>query len=359
MSTDVMTVVRRAEGGIKRHILSIVDHIDRDDYNICVGCEEGSALARELETRQVITFPLDISSAIRPWNDALSIIKLNAVFRRYRPNIVHVHGVRAWQIAVASLHDVPIVASIHNFPYKDGRIMKASYKMLAARTARIIAVSDALAEYLCSCGISRDKIAVVHNGVDLKYYDDNATGEYHRVGSFVIGTVARLIPQKGIDVLLEAFYMLLHKCNNVKLVIAGDGPSRMELERWCWEMNIADRVSFLGYIDDINAFMRRLDVFVLPSLSEGFGISVLEAMACARPVIASSTGGVPEIIDHGRTGLLFPPGDSGALAMYLEYLIEHKKDAIDMGLRARRRLDGHFDTSTMVKKIEGIYRSLI
>ncbi|MBZ4664797.1 glycosyltransferase family 4 protein [Mahella sp.] len=359
MSTEVMTVVRRAEGGIKRHILSLVDHIDKDAYNICVGCESGSALAKELAARQVITFPLDISSAIRPWNDTLSIIKLNAVFHRYKPSIVHVHGVRPWQIAAVSLHGVPIVASIHNFPYKDGRIMKASYKMLAARTARIIAVSDALAEYLCSCGISQDKIAVVYNGVNIRYYDNIDTGEYHKEGGFVIGTAARLIPQKGIDVLLEAFYMLLHKYNNAKLVIAGDGPSRMELERWCWEMNIADRVSFLGYISDINAFMQRLDVFVLPSLSEGFGISVLEAMACAKPVIASSVGGVPEIIDHGRTGLLFPPGDSGTLAMYLEYLIEHKKEAIDMGLRARRRLDGHFDVRTMVKKIEGIYRSLI
>ncbi|WP_049783346.1 glycosyltransferase family 4 protein [Mahella australiensis] len=358
MSTDVMTVVRRAEGGIKRHILSIVDHIDKDDYNICVGCEQGSALAKELATRKVMTFPLDISSAIRPWSDAASVIKLNSMFHRYKPHIIHVHGARAWQIAAALPYDVPIVASIHNFPYRDGRMIKVSYKMLAARTARIIAVSDALAQYLCSCGISQDKITVVHNGIDLEPYSDNAAEEHHKNESFVIGTAARLIPQKGIDVLLEAFCILLHEYNQSRLIIAGDGPSRMELERWCWKMNIADRVSFLGYINDINAFMQRLDVFVLPSLSEGFGISVLEAMACARPVIASSVGGVPEIVDHGQTGLLFPPGDSGTLAICLKYLMEHRNDAIDMGLRAHRRLNGRFDTHTMIKKIEDIYRSL-
>lgn len=360
MSVKVLNLVRKAEGGMKQHILSLIDNIDKNSYSIYVACDCTGVLARELAKRQITVFPVTISSSINPWLDMASVANIRSLLQLYRPSLLHAHGMRAWQIAVAALpKDIPLVVTIHNFPYKMNWAVKIMHRVLAARTVKVISVSNALAEYMRSCGIPSEKIAVIHNGIDLNLSAaENSISSPKDKKDFIIGTAARLIPQKGIDVLLKAFYMLLSKHDHTRLLIAGDGPSRISLEQWCWQMGIADRVCFLGYIEDINSFMMQLDAFVLPSLSEGFGISVLEAMACNKPVVASAVGGIPEIIVHGKTGFLSPPGDVEALQLYLEYMIENRDKAAIMGRAAREYIVCRFDTATMIKKIEDIYRSV-
>ncbi|MDZ4277542.1 MAG: glycosyltransferase family 4 protein, partial [Dehalococcoidia bacterium] len=146
----------------------------------------------------------------------------------------------------------------------------------------------------------------------------------------VIGSVARLSPEKGLDVLLRAAAELIREGLPLRVVLAGDGPLRSQLERQAEQLDIVGKVSFRGEVahDEVPSVLRELDVFVLPSRAEGFGVAALEAQAMELPVVASNVHGIPDVVAHGRSGVLVPPGDARALAEAIGRL------GRDAGLRA-------------------------
>jgi glycosyltransferase involved in cell wall biosynthesis len=175
----------------------------------------------------------------------------------------------------------------------------------------------------------------------------------------VVGTACRLVPIKGLRNLIEATAMLSEKMPDLRLEIAGSGPSEDELRRHCRELDIAGKVTFLGWQRDLEPAYRRWDVFCLPSLEEGFGLAALEAMASGLPVIATSVGGLPEIVEDGVTGYLVPPSDPEALATNLRILLQDGARRQAMGSAARRRVAEHFSVDRMVRDVEALYASLL
>ncbi len=193
---------------------------------------------------------------------------------------------------------------------------------------RIIAISDAVRQDIVDCGINPKKVATVYNAVDFSRFQEPSDKEFD-LKNIVIGNVARLQPSvKGQDILLRAVAKLKDRYPGMQCLFAG-GVGRAEpdaleqLRTLCRELDIEENVCFLGNIDDIPRFLRGLDVFVLPSRSEGFGISLVEAMAMGIPCVACDLGGPAQVLAGGEYGTLFKTGDPDALAAQLAGVLEH------------------------------------
>ena len=200
---------------------------------------------------------------------------------------------------------------------------------------------------------------VVYPAVDVPNSNPTWTCPRRCESDGVIGTARRLIPIKGVIYLIRAFALLRHDIPGARLEIAGSGPEQPLLEREVQLLGLRDAVRFLGWQADIESALKRWDIFVLPSLEEGFGVAALEAMAAGLPVIASAVGGVPELVEDGRTGLLVPPADAAALADRLRLLLLNPMLRQSMGNAGRDRAHKCFSSEQMIEKISRIYDGLI
>lgn len=200
---------------------------------------------------------------------------------------------------------------------------------------------------------------VVYPGVDIPNRSGCGKGPDRFSAGTVIGTARRLIPIKGIIYLIRAFALLRRSVHDVRLEIAGSGPERPLLESEVRLLGLEDCITFLGWREDLDSVLKGWQVFVLPSLEEGFGVAALEAMAAGLPVIASAVGGVPELVEDGRTGLLVPPGNSAALAHCLRELLLNPEQRLAMGTAGRIRARECFSSERMVEQISKIYDDLL
>lgn len=289
-----------------------------------------------------------------------------------RPSIVHTHTSKAGMLGrlAARVAGVPRVIHTphgHVFYGHFGRLTSRCFLLLEKIADRWTDWTIALTEeermdYLRYGVTTAGKIATVHSGVNLDRYrvkPNNASELRVRFGfdanDRVIGTVGWLLPIKGPEVLLDAFRRLSANETNLKLVFVGKGDLETPLRRRSQRWGLANRVVFAGWRDDIPEVLSSFDIFVLPSRNEGMGRVLVEAMAAGRPIIASKVGGIPSLVENGKTGLLVPPGDAAALVRSLEWMLQNPDDARRMGRRGRGRCRG-FSTESMVSKIDAIYR---
>ncbi len=353
--------------GAERHLLTLIPGLRERgvDARLLALVEPDNpveALRIEAERAQI---PFE-RMVIRSNADARLIGQLRAHFRKNQPEIVHTHLLHAdlYGIPAARLAGVPrVITSRHNdddFRRKTHwrAIHRVQWRMLDAG----IGISDAIRRFCIDVeGAPPEKVTTVRYGIDAAPRDpaqkaaDRAAVRAElgiEPDAPIIGMVGRLIPQKGFAYGIEAFAALNHP--TVHLVIAGDGSLRPELEE-----QAADRVHFLGWRTDIDRLMRAFDVFLMPSLWEGFGLVLLETMVCAVPVIASRVSAIPEIVVDGETGILAPPRDSAALTAALDRLLNDADVRTTMGSAGAARVRDVFGAARMIDATYGLYESVL
>ncbi|MHB1127623.1 MAG: GT4 family glycosyltransferase PelF [Bacillota bacterium] len=372
---NVMHIMRPAEGGMKDHVLNLVRRHNSERYNIIIGCPPSAGMQEAFHDLGVQTYSLELSGEISPQRDLRLIQSLTRVFIEHQIQIVHTHGIKAGLVGrwAAARAGVPaVVATVHNFLYGEKvppwrrAAYTAAQRWLARGTDHFITVSQALAgEITRKEGAPPERVSTIYNGIDLGRFQmiiDYARKKQElglQVKAPVVGTVARLIPQKGVDCFLRAALIVKFFMPDVQFLIVGDGPQRQELEEEARSMNLAHDVVFTGFRSDVPQILPLLNVFVAPSLSEGLSIATLEAMAARRPVVASAVGGLKEIVIPGRTGLLVEPNDPEALADAVLGLLKSPRKAQAYGTSAREMVEQKFQVQTMVKQTENIYERLI
>ncbi|OGO53033.1 MAG: hypothetical protein A2148_00900 [Chloroflexi bacterium RBG_16_68_14] len=203
-------------------------------------------------------------------------------------------------------------------------------------------------------------VTVVPYGVDLARFQPRARNGA-RPSEVVVGAVARLSPEKGLDVLLRAVARLVAEGMPLRVVLAGDGPWRVRLRRMAERLGIAGRVDFRGEVphERVPEVLAELDIFVLPSRAEGFGVAALEAQAMELPVVASRVHGIPDAVEDGHTGLLVPPGDAEALAGAIARLAEDAELRAAMGRAGRAFVEGRYRWQENAAQMERLYRHLL
>jgi L-malate glycosyltransferase len=215
----------------------------------------------------------------------------------------------------------------------------------------VVANSAAAADRLTAERVPRSRMRVVPNGIDLAAY----TPRVHDGPIRRIVTVANLRQEKAHEVLVEAASIVLRRCPEVEFVIAGNGPRRRELEMLARTRGLESHVRFAGHVEDVPALLASSDLFVLPSRSEAFPNSVLEAMATGLPLVATRVGGIVELVQNQRTGVLVPPDDARALGHAILDLIQWRSHAIRLGRAARAEVEARYSWERMISSFERLY----
>lgn len=296
--------------------------------------------------------------------DLTLLPRLIGRLRTLQPDIVHTHLLHAdlYGVLAARLAGVcTVVMSRHNdnaFRYK--LPMRLLNRVLWRLSSGGIAISEALRQFCIDVeGAASGKIHCVHYGLDIPTaaQSHNLRAMLNLPGeSLLFGTMSRLIEQKGLRYVLEAFAQVVPDYSHVYLLITGDGALRGELEAQADALGLGGRVRFLGWREDAGQVMAGLDVFVMPSLWEGFGLVLLEAMACRLPVIATRVSAIPEIVQDGETGFLVPPRDPDALTDAMRRLLDDAELRVQLGAAGRARLEAHFSEASMIEGTLAVYR---
>lgn len=235
---------------------------------------------------------------------------------------------------------------------------------MAIMSDRLLPVSNALADLLVARGMPRSKVTVIRNGIDLPALlpgDDVASvraefGLSHDVR--VVAAVGRLVPLKNLGLFLDMAKVLLDRRDAVRFIIIGDGPLRAMLERMACDLGVREKVIFTGWRSDMARLYRLMDVFVLTSTMEALPVSVLEAMAFGKPVVATDVGGVPEIVRDGETGLLVRARDGSALCEAVTALLDDASRRRLIGQAGRKRVEQEFSMEVMAEKVCRVYAEL-
>lgn len=289
------------------------------------------------------------------------------VITRLRPDVVHAHdphGVAMASIALSMLTrgpEPPLVAARR----VDFRLKRNSFSRWKYRQVDLfIASSEAIRQILVQDGVDPHRAITVHEGVDVERLDRiepiSVQAELwlpHHAP--VVGNVAALVPHKGQRHLIDAAAMLLRDAPDARVVIFGEGPLRPRLEQQVKQLRLERHVFLPGFRADVQGLIKTFDVFVMSSETEGLGTSLLDAMAAARPCVATRTGGIPEVVVNGETGLLVPPRDSAALARALARLLRDAPLRQRFGEAGRRRVMAQFTLDRMVEGTLAAYQTAI
>ena len=364
---NVLHIISTLEiGGAEILLANLVSNLDSKNYASTVCCiARGGPLATELEKSGVKVVVLRQRNKFDP----RVLLPLYRIMNEERIDIVHTHMFRAnlWGRTAALLAGVPvIIASKHGFNLWKNFIHITVNRILAEFTDRIIVPS----EFLRKVRIQREHIkpedlVVIHNCIDLHTFDEtihphNRRQEYGiKENERVIGVVCRLHEVKGIKYLIESLVELRNAIQNLKLLIVGDGPLKTNLINLAQKLGLGEQVIFAGYRRDIPEMLNTMDVFVLPSLREDFSLSIMEAMAMRKPVVATNVGAIPEVVVDGETAILVPPRDASALAKAISQILLDEQLAQKMGLAGRQRVKKQFSADAASARIQQLYSRLM
>ena len=335
---------------------------------------EESVRAAEVEGVRIVIIP-SLIRRIHPFYDLKAFFALIKILRQERPDIVHTHTSKAGILGrwAAFFARVPVIVHTphgHIFWGYFGRLKTRVYilleKISALITDRLVMLTEQEKKDHLGVHVAPEgKFTVVHSGVNLGHFKNvpvDPSEMKRKLGipedSLVVGTAGRLTPVKGPEYLIQAAEEITAVRQDVWFVFLGDRELRDQLEAMVEQLGLKGNVKFLGWRHDVADVMSVFDIFVLPSLNEGMGRVLVEAMVLGKPIVASDVGGIPDLVTHGENGFLFPVGDVGALADGINRLIQSP------GMRKKMEKCGEnravdYSANAMMQKIDRLYVELL
>ncbi len=357
-------------GGKEKSLVQFIARADRKRFHFAVCCLKEGGYFKETLASMGVPF---YDGILRHRFDALGFMGLERVLRVERPDLIYTfsHPNTVIFSYLAKLRGLVerVVVSYHAMGDTGGTRQVVPYLLpLLRRADALLAVAEIQKNYLVETeGLPREKIRVIHNGVDTVKYrpaaPDERAAARRELGfapdDVVLIAVASLKPLKRIDALLSAASSLVRGGRAVRVVVAGDGAERAALEALAAHLGIDGRVWFAGVRDDVERLLRASDVFVLSSRTEAFPNVVLEAMASGLPVVTTDVGSVREMVEDGASAVVVPPGDDAALASALDGLARDAARCAALGRRGREIVEERFRFDDMCKKRENLFEELL
>lgn len=347
--------------GGQRQSFYLAKELKRYGYAFQYVVQPGSPLHQKASEAELPVLPLKIASDV----DVFSILRLSIAMKRKKCRLVHSHDAHSVAIGAtaASLAKVPIrvISRRVDFPLKKNVMSRRKY---TKNVDAIIAISEGVKNVLVEGGIDVNLIRVIPDGIDFAPFEDKTSKDYLRQelsfepDDFLVGIVAHLADHKGHKYLIQASQYLQEQAPKIKIIIVGEGPLRMELNQQAKNIHVEDMVFFLGFREDVPQILNSLDMFVLSSYLEGMGSSLLDAMACRLPIVATRVGGIPEVVKHGKTGLLVSPRSPKSLAKAILKLYQDRELAHRLGQKGYEEVHHKFSAESMASKSIDFYEEL-
>jgi len=355
-------------------LLILAKHNNYERYNLrlCVFNYNGGSYGKEFERLGGKIYNLKVG-----WkNNPLIILKLAKYFKSEKPEVVITHGLKPnlFGRLAAKIADVPIVigtiltlkdTAFSRLRRLRDRFLHPINGYLNRISDKVIVNSNAIRkEWDPHCKSSNFEVIYFPFSRNRLIKDD----EEFTVKDMLflkgknkkkIGVVARLSEEKGLEYLIRSMPTVLKKFSNIMLYIAGTGKLENKLKTLAKSLKVEDNVTFLGHLNNVFSFLAHIDIFVLPSRSESLPVAIMEAMSAGLPVISTSVGGIPEIIENGKTGILLPPRNSDELAKAIIYLLSNPNQIHKMGVQGKKVISEKFNTSEFIKRFEAVYKNLL
>jgi len=301
--------------------------------------------------------------------DLSTIIRLFILLKKEKISILHSHMYFSNFIGriAGRLAKVPIIISTeHGISLWKNKFLIFFDRFSHKLSDRIITVSELSRQVRINREkIDKNKILTIHNFINIEDFDlneqidtDLAT-KYNIQNTFNIGMMTRLTKNKRVNDAIVAMKTIANDFPKTRLIVLGEGPEKNNLIQLTKDLNMEDKVIFTGYQSDIRSWLNVIDLFLLISKMEDFPVSLLEAMACAKPVIATNVGGIPEIVQDKKTGFLINPEDPENLSKKIIWMIQHEEEMKKMGLKGREYIENHFSNKIILPQIINLYQNLI
>jgi len=353
-------------GGAEQVILDLAALIDPEKFKSYVSAFREGELVSEMRKRNIRFLWLKESTQVYDYKFLKNITRL---IKENRIDLIHSHtwGTDFYGYWASKILGVPMLATVHNRYYIFEKwTRRLSYKVLISHVQKIVAVSKDIQNLLKKdLKLLPQKIKLIYNGIDTSRFEKKfELGKLRKElnlskGDLILGNVGNLREVKDHHTLILSFSKVSPFFPQAKLLIIGEGELKTNLIKLRSELGLDDRVLFLGHRDDIPSLLNLMDIFVLSSRLEGCSISILEAMASGKPVIATSVGGNPELVLEGKTGLLFPSAEPEKLAETVIQLLKDEKLRKRMGEEGRKRVKEKFSKESMVKNYGELYSRIL
>ena len=349
--------------------------LNKDRYEVEFSCAPGGPLIDKVASSGIKVYPIrHFVQRIHIIKDILALMELTLLIRRRRYAIIHTHNSKAGFIGriAAKINGVPIIVhTIHGFAFHNferpfrRKLFIMLERIVASFTNRLFVISMPLRDWGLKMGIgNHEKYVLNYDGIEIESFKKDFNREKIRKElnlrqeDKVVGMVAKLWEGKGHKYLLEAAVTIINKIPNVKFMIVGDGYLRDYLLDYAKRLGISNYVIFTGFRDDIPEITSIFDIACLPSLFEGMGRVLLEAQALGIPVVATSVGGITEVVKDNQTGILVNPADCHALATAIIRLLNDEALARKYQKAAREYIDEKFSARRMVENVDRVYSEL-
>ena len=368
-------------GGPAIHAILLTEGLRSRGYETLLvsgqeGPGEGSLRDRAVQKGLAPLFLPELGRELRPGRDLTALLKLVRLLRQQQPEIVHTHTAKAGALGriAAKIAGIPIVVhTFHGhvmhgyFSRRVTRFFLAIERRLAKASTTILTVSEGVRQDLLRLRIGRpETVGVMPLGLELDglLRSDLRRGELRRRLGIspevpLVGIIARLVPIKDHRTLLEAASELRRSRRDVRFLIVGDGELRPLLEQRARALGLDGSAHFLGWQRDLEPIYADLDLLVLSSLNEGTPVSLIEGMAAGLPVVATEVGGVPDLVEKGKTGLLVPPKDPEALSGAMEMLLGDADRRREMGRLGREAVYPKYSDAALMDRMDRLYSSLL
>jgi N-acetyl-alpha-D-glucosaminyl L-malate synthase BshA len=353
-------------GGAEQVILNLAEFINSDRFTPYVGVFREGEFVSELRKRNIKFLWLKESTQVYDYKFLKNLIQ---VIKQNRIDLIHSHtwGMDFYAYWTSKILKIPMITTVHNRYYifeKWSR--RLSYKVFISHIKKIVSVSQDIKNLLTEIlKLSPQKIELIYNGIDTHKFGNKEDLEDTRKelklsrDELILGNVGNLREVKDHYTLILAFKEVFSLFPQSKLLIIGDGELKPDLLNLCSELGLEKKVLFLGHREDVPSLLNLMDVFVLSSRLEGCSISILEAMASGKPVIATKVGGNPELILEGKTGFLVPSAEPEKLAEKIIILLKDEELRKKMGEEGEKRVKENFSLEMMIKNYEELYSSIL
>jgi glycosyltransferase involved in cell wall biosynthesis len=369
MRKKVLYMVTKGNfGGAQKYVFDLATNLDKNNYESVVACGEGELLKEKLKNEGVRV--IEIPGLVRDvglLREILSLFNFLKIIKEERPDIIHVNSSKAGGLGALAgrvMRIRKIIYTIHGWPFKEPRdifvraiiwLMSYVSALLATQNITISKEDYDLTRFML---FVKRKTIHIHNGISkINFLERDSARKILAPDlneGLWIGVIAELHRNKNLDFLIEGFAQIKNK-ENLLCVIIGEGEEKKKLGDLVNRLGLDEKVRFVGFVKDAPRYLGAFDIFVLPSVKEGLPYTILEAGQRGLPVIGSDISGIREIVEYGKTGLLFKLGYLNALKGSLETLIENENLRRDLGANLREKVIKNFSLQTMIEKTTRLY----
>lgn len=375
----ILYIVTQPEwGGAQRYIYDLAKEL-RGGFDIVVAAgeyEEVPELLRKCERKEIKTRRLKyLCRDINPIKEILAIFEIKKLLEEEKPDILHLNSSKAGVIGslAAKMSQIKprVVYTVHGWVFLEPLgIIKKTFYFLAEwvagkfRNATIV-LSQKEKNISLKFRLSKpENTFLIRHGIKPpEFIERNATRDYFKIknNEFAIGAIANFYPSKGLRYLIEAIHMLNSDAliPNAKLIIIGEGEEREKLEALIKKYKLEKKINLFGAVPKAQKYLKAFDLFVLPSLKEGFPYALIEAMHAGLPIVTTNVGGIPEMIENNKNGILVPPANSKIIAEKINELMKNRKFAENLGMRAFLAAQEKFSLERMVGETKEVYQTIL